>query len=109
MQNIQMSKNLLEVLRLRDSQSDFRKSYKREMRNTETCENTRERFAHLPTAESESNLQSKSLLLKSKSLEMHGMQETRQGAQAMKHSYIRQSEQPMPYVQPAVSHIIHRD
>lgn len=86
-----MSKNLLEVLRLRDSQSDFRKSYKRELRNTEASENTRERFVHLPTAESESNLQNKSLLLKSKSLEMHGMQEARQSTQAMKHSYIRQS------------------
>lgn len=48
-----MSKNLLEVLRLRESQSEFRKSYKRELRNTEASEPCpRDRIVYLPTAES---------------------------------------------------------
>jgi hypothetical protein len=99
--NIQMSKNLLEVLKMRDSQNEFRKSYKRELRNTEASEPClRDRIVYLPTAESESNLHNKSLLLKSKSLETHEM---RQNGQPMRQSCMRQSE---ALGQPTVSHII---
>ena len=67
-----MSKNLISILKLRESQGQFRKSYKREQRNTEASYNCREKGNYMPTSESESNLQTKSLLLKSKSLENHG-------------------------------------
>lgn len=36
-----MSKNLISILKLKESQSKFRKSYKREQRNTEASYNCR--------------------------------------------------------------------
>lgn len=107
--NIQMSKNLLQLLKLKEGQSEFRRTYKREQRNTETS-NTgmRQKIAYLPTAESESNLQqNKSVLLKSKSLETHF-----EVPLALKQSMQARQQQPehapMSHVHPTVSQIVKR-
>ena len=64
-----MGKNLMEVLRMRELQGHFSKSYKTDHSNTETLELCpRDRIVYLPTVESEANFHNKSLLIKSKSV-----------------------------------------
>lgn len=101
-----MSKNLLHLLNHTHKQPEFRKSYLRDQRNTETSNpSLREKIVYLPTAESESNLHLNKSLLKSKSLENQSQCPLKRQSTLLR----QQSDFHMPHTLPTVSQIVQRE